>query len=153
MADITEQELFQRFFTGGFFSTPLLIKFSRTGGDDILLTNDNDNIVFDGNVYKASSFEYTPADELGKGVSLRVSGIGNGLVEFIENADDTFRLDVVATISEKGTIQPLRYAHYFMGKVSWGDSMELNFELGSDDRLEMTFPPYQFDSDTNRGNT
>lgn len=145
-------EVFNKLFYGGAFSMPLLVRFSRSGGESITFTNNNEDIAFEGVTYKAAMFEYTAGDELGKGASLRISAIDNNLVEFVDTADDTFRLDIIAAIAEGGVVTPIRRASHFMGKVSWGDNMEMNFELESDDRLEMTFPPYKFDTDTNRGN-
>lgn len=149
---MTEQEVFQKYFDGGFYSMPLLIKFSSERLEPIYLVNNNENITFSEHVYLASSFEYSPPDTMGKGASLRISGIDNNLIEFIENADDTARLDVDAVIAENGEVEAVKKYHHFMGKVSYNETMELQFELGSDDRLDMTFPPYKFDSDTNRGN-
>lgn len=147
-----DSELFEKLFYGGAYALPMLVKFTHSGGGVICLTNNNEAIEFEGVRYESGLFEYTPADEMGKGASLRVSAAGNALVEFVDTADDSFRLDVTAVVAEGGQVMALRRMRHFMGKVSWGDNMEMNFELGSDDRLEMTFPPYKFDSDTNRGN-
>lgn len=145
-------ELFAKLFNGGAHSYPVLLRFSAAGQDDILLTNNNANITLDGNIYRQAIFEYTPADVQGKGAQLRIDASDGTLLRFVSAADDTFRLDVVAVIAEGGAITPLRRYSHFMGKVSWGEDMIMNFELGQDDRLEMTFPPYKFDTDTNRGN-
>lgn len=147
-----DRELFDKMFSGGAHLYPLLIRFQCNGQPAITLTDNNEDIDFEGSTYKAALFEYTPADYMGKGAQLRISAARNALAPFVDAADDTFRLDVVAAIAEGGEVVPLRRYSHFMGKVSWGDSMEMNFELGQDDRLEMTFPPYKFDTDTNRGN-
>ncbi|MBR4825047.1 MAG: hypothetical protein IKZ86_09620, partial [Spirochaetaceae bacterium] len=107
----------------------------------------------EGNLYHHASFEYCPPDSNGKGASLRISGADNGLIEFVENADENYRLDVVGLIAEGGEVQRLKQYIHFYGTVSYSENMELNFELGTDDRLEMTFPPYKFDAETNKGNT
>lgn len=144
--------LFERLFKGGAHSYPILLRFSLGGKGVMTFTDNNEDIAFEGETYHAALFEYTPADYMGKGAQLRISAAGTPLAQFVDAADDTFRLDVVAAIAEDGAVTPLRRYSHFMGKVSWGDSMEMNFELGQDDRLEMTFPPYKFDTDTNRGN-
>jgi hypothetical protein len=59
----------------------------------------------------------------------------------------------VGLIAEGGEVQRLKQYIHFYGTVSYSENMELNFELGTDDRLEMTFPPYKFDAETNKGNT
>lgn len=149
---IDEGELFDKLFCGGAHSFPVLVRFSRGGEEVITFTDNNEDIDFEGESYKAALFEYTPADYMGKGAQLRISAVGNTLANFVDKADDTFRLDVVAAITERGEVTPLRRYSHFMGKVSWGQDMSMNFELGQDDRLDMTFPPYKFDTDTNRGN-
>lgn len=149
---MTENELFQRYLMGGNYALPYLLQFSTPNYDTLYFVGTNEDVEYDGNTYEAASFEYSPPDLQGKGGSLKISGLSNELINFVEYADENWRLDVVAIIAENGEITPLKQYHHFLGSVSYGDNMELNFELGSDDRLEMTFPPYKFDTDMNRGN-
>lgn len=149
---MTDNELFNRFFSGGFYSLHYLLEFSCSNYDTIRLVNNTENVTFNGKTYTAASFEYTPADSQGKGAQLKISGTENSLIEFVENAEDDFRLDIVGVIAESGQIQKIKQYTHFFGSVSYGENMELNFELSNDDRLDMTFPPYKFDTDINRGN-
>lgn len=149
---MNEKELFNRFFSGGFYSLHYLLEFSCTNFETLYFVNNSENVSFNEKTYIATGFEYTPPDSQGKGASLKITGIDNNLIEFIENANDDFRLDIVGVIAENGQIQKLKQYSHFYGSVSYDQNMELNFELASDDRLDMTFPPYKFDSDINRGN-
>lgn len=149
---MTDNELFNRFFSGGFYSLHYLLEFSCANYDTIRLVNNTENVTYNGKTYTAAGFEYTPADSQGKGAQLKISGAENSLIEFVENAQDDFRLDIVGVIAENGDIQKIKQYTHFYGSVSYGENMELNFELSNDDRLDMTFPPYKFDTDINRGN-
>lgn len=151
---MTDNQIFHKLFTGGSYALPYLIEFSLNDGSNTVyrFVNNNQNIVHGGKTYTASTFEYTRPGIDGKGGSLSISAADNNLIEFVESADSRWSLSVVGVMAEGGTIQPLNQFVHFFGTVSYSDNMELNFELGSDDRLEMTFPPYMFDTDNNLGN-
>lgn len=149
---MTDQELFDRFFSGGKFSLPYLIKFYHPTAGTIRLVNNTEAIELDGEEYIPSSFDYTPPDTAGKGASLKITGIDNGLIEFVENANWQYRLEVTGVIAEDGTVQKIKSYVHFYGSVSYGDDMQLQFQLGRDDRLDMTFCPYTYDTDNNRAN-
>ncbi len=149
---MTESELFEHYMLGGNYALPYLIEFSTPDYDTLRFAGTNEDIEYDGKTYEAASFEYMPPDTQGNGGNLKISGLGNFLINFVEHADENWRLDVIAVICENGNIEPLKQFHHFFGSVSYGNDMELNFELSGDDRLSMTFPPYKFDTDTNRGN-
>lgn len=149
---MNDAELFQKYLSGGAYALPYLLKFSCGSLEPVYLAGNNENIEYGGNTYAAAGFEYTPPDVYGKGATLKISGADNRLIEFIENADENFRLDVVALIAANGEIQKLKQYTHFYGSVSYSETMKINFELSSDDRMDMTFPPYKFDTDMNRGN-
>jgi hypothetical protein len=149
---MTDNEMFNRYFNGGFYSLHYLLEFSCNNSETLYFVNNNENVIFNDKIYNAVGFEYSPPDTQGKGATLKITGVDNSLIEFIENANDDFRLDVIGVIAENGEIQKLKQYSHFYGSVSYGENMELNFELSSDDRLDMTFPPYKFDTDINRGN-
>lgn len=146
-----ETELFNKFFSGGAYSLPYLIQF--TCEQNILLfVNSNEDVVFNNNTFKAATFEYIRPDIMGDGGSLKISGMKNSLIEFLEDSDNQMRLDVVGILLENGDIEELRSWTHMYGTVTYNDKMEISFTLESDDRLKMTFPPYKFDTDNNRGN-
>lgn len=149
---MNDTQVFNNLFNGGSFTLPYLLKFTCDNLESILLVNDNKDFEYNGETYKASSFDYTPPDNQGSGATLTISGAENNLIPFIENADETYRLDVIGVISANGEVQKIKQYSHMLGTVSYTDSMEITFELGTDDRLNMTFPPYKFDTDMNRGN-
>lgn len=149
---MNDTQVFNNLFNGGSFTLPYLLKFTCDNLESILLVNDNKDFEYNGETYNASSFDYTPPDNQGSGATLTISGAENNLIPFIENADETYRLDVIGVISANGEVQKIKQYSHMLGTVSYTDSMEITFELGSDDRLNMTFPPYKFDTDMNRGN-
>lgn len=151
---MTENEIFHKLFTGGNHSLPYLIEFSLNDGSGTKyrFVNNNQNIVYDGKTYSAATFEYTKPGIDGNGGSLSISAVDSNLIEFVESADSRWSLTVIGVIAEGGTVQSINQFVHFFGTVSYSDNMELEFELGHDDRLDMTFPPYSFDTDNNLGN-
>lgn len=151
---MTDAEIFHKLFTGGNYSLPYLIEFALNDGTETVyrFVNNNQNIIYDEKTFVASTFEYTQPDMTGQGASLTISGYDNNLIEFVENATHKWSLTVVGVIADSGDIQPIKQFKHFFGSVSYADNMELDFELGSDDRLDMTFPPYTYDTENNLGN-
>lgn len=149
---MTDSELFNKLFEGGKYSLPYLIRFYHPSVGTIRLVNNNEAVELDGETYSPSSFEYTPPDTQGKGGSLKITGIDNALIEFVENANYQYRLDVAGVLTEGQTVQCINSYVHFYGSVSYGDDMQLQFQLGRDDRLDMTFCAYTYDTDNNRAN-
>lgn len=165
---MTDSEIFEKYFNGGNVSLPLLIKMrigykwtmtANTSYNYYYFTNNNENIIFEGQEYLASSFEYTPPDNMGGGASLRIAmadGIRNAgvsLVEIIESANTSdSSIEVVGVLAQNGQVERVKNYKNFIGNVSYDEKMEAVFSLREDDRLSMTFPPYKFDSETNKGN-
>lgn len=149
----SDSQLFEKYLYGGKFSLPFLLKFRCSGLSSVYLVNDNVNVIYENKTYIATSFEYSPGDMSGKGATLKISGIENDLVQFIELANENARLDVVGVISENGEVQALKQYKHFFGSVSYTEKNEITFTLTEDERFNMTFPPYKFDNETNKGNT
>lgn len=149
---MNEAELFNKLFNGGNYALPYLIKF--THGDTVIrLVNDNKSIQFNGETYNISSFEYNPPNAEGTGATLSIKADDdNGLMEFVENADDTYTLEVVGVLVEGNTVEELHIYKHMFGSVSCSEDKTLEFELGRDDRLDLQFCPYTFDTDNNRAN-
>lgn len=150
---MTDAQIFERLFNGGNYSLPYLIKFEHSDAGTIRLVNNNEDVTFNNEVYKASTFDYTPPSSDGTGGSLKISSLPgeNELFEFVENADDNYSLLVVGLLVEN-TPQAIRVYKHFHGVANVDEKGNIEFSLDSDDRLEMTFPPYVFDTDNNRGN-
>jgi hypothetical protein len=149
---MTDAELFDTLFSGGKYSLPYLIKFYHPTAGTIRLVNNNEAVELDNELYEPSSFEYTPPDTTGKGATLKITGIDNAIVEFVENANYQYRLDVKGVIVSGGVVEKIKSYVHFYGSVSYGEDMQLQFQLDRDDRLDMTFCPYAYDTDNNRAN-
>lgn len=151
---MTENEIFKLLFGGGNYSLPYLLKFTHQTAGTVCLVDNNEDIVFNGETYHGTSLTYTPPNNEGTNGTLSISSEPNDntLFEFFENADQDYRLDVVGALLKDGTIQSIKQYRHFYGSISVDEKGTIDFQLGSDDRLDMTFTPYKFDTDNNRGN-
>jgi len=151
---MTDSEIFNSLFCGGNFTLPFLIKFTHPSAGEICLVNDNQSLMFESKQYAPADFTYTMPDTNGNGGTLKISSVPteNELYEFVEKSDFRYRLDVVGAIMEDGTIQKIKSYVHFYGDVTIDKSGSINFSLGTDDRKDMTFPPYIFDTSNNPGN-
>lgn len=150
---MTEAEVFHALFNGGNYSLPYLIKLHHTTAGDLFLINNNESVTYGGNTYAVSNFTYTPPSNKGEGGSLSLSAIDNNLIEWVENADENYTLEVVGVLINGSTVQKIRGFKHFHGSISYSSDMKVEFSLEGDDRLSMTFNPYVYDTDNNRGNT
>lgn len=144
--------IFDKLFNGGRYALPYLVTFSHPAAGDICVINNNESVTYNGKVYSVSSFDYTPPQSDGTGASLTITGIDNELIEWAENADSKLSITVDGVLLENGEVYPLKNYKHFYGSLSYGDDLSLEFSLGGDDRLDMTFNPYVYDTDNNRGN-
>lgn len=150
---MTDAQIFERLFNGGNYSLPYLIKFEHETAGTIRLVNNNVDIEFNNETYAAATFNYTAPGSDGKGASLKISSLPgeNELFEFLENTDETYKLTVVGLIVE-GEPQAIHIYTHFHGSATVDEKGNIEFNLEDDDRLNMNFPPYTFDTDNNRGN-
>ncbi len=148
---MTDEQIYSELFSGGEFSLPYLVHFSDETGGDIYLVNANADVTFNGATYKSSSFTFTEPDYLGSGASLKMSLADNDLLVFIDKATDSAKVEITGVILEDSNIQELKSFSFTHFSAQWGSDMTLSLSFSSDDRMEMTFPPYVFDSDNNRG--
>lgn len=148
---MTDAEIFDKLYNGGRHSRHFLIKFSRSGADDICLVDNNEAVEFDGVTFEQGSFEYFAPDMNGDGGELRITSIDNALYEFMENTRDDYRLDVVGILIDGSEVQPILQYKHFYGTLSYSAGV-LDFALGADDRGGMVFTPYKYDTETNAGN-
>lgn len=150
---MTDSEIFEKLYNGGLFNLPLLIKFTHSTAGVVRLTNDNVKITYKGEEYLPATFDYYQPDSNGEGASLNISSKPgeNELFEFIENADENYVLEVIATIQDE-EIQEFRNYKHFHGTADVDEKGNITFNFESDDRQEMTFTPYTYDTDNNKGN-
>lgn len=150
---MTDSQILEKLFNGGNYSLHYLIKLEHATAGVIRLINNNESYEINGEVYEASSFEYDPPATDGSGGALRVTSPSgsNKVFEFVENADENYKLVVVGVLIDNEVQILTNYVH-FHGSVSVDEKGTIEFSLEDDDRLQMTFPPYVYDTDNNRGN-
>ena len=152
MAALTRAQIFKLLFSGGNYAKQYLIKLYHPVAGVLRYVNNNQDIAYDGNVYKAAGFDYTPPDSQNEGGILEISGIDNyEIMEWLEKADDRYTMEVMGALND-GEVQPIRAYKHFYGTVSMSENNTLNFSLESDGRLGMVFTVYKYDTDLNRGN-
>lgn len=148
---MTEREIWHLLFGGGKYSEHYLIHLHHDTAGDIYVVNNNESITFDEQTYAVSSFNYSRPDANGNGGSLSITCVDNDVINFIENADDKLTLEVVGVLVNND-VQRVRGYRHFHGSVSYANNYQAEFTLQGDDRLEMTFTPYVYDTDNNPGN-
>ncbi len=149
---MTQSEIFNLLFNGGNFARQWLIKITHPTAGTLYYVNNNEAVTYGDNEYKPASFEYTQPNQSGEGAKLDISATDNyELVEWVENADYYYFLEVVGILND-GEVQEVKSYKHFYGTVSMGDDNKLSFALESDGRLDMVFTVYKYDTDLNRGN-
>jgi len=149
---MTQEEIFNALFNGGNFTRQWLIKISHPTAGNLYYVNNNEDVEYEENIYKAANFDYTPPNKSGEGASLEISATDKyELVEWLENADYNYSLEVVGIIND-GEISQIKAYKHFYGTVSMDKDNKLTFSLENDGRLNMVFTVYQYDADLNRGN-
>lgn len=152
---MTQSEIFKALQDGGSFSLPYLIKMYHPNYGSLYFVNNNENISYNGNTYHASAFSYTKPKTIGgvlKNGSLKITAIDNNVIDIIEHSDELFTITATGIIDENGSITPIKSFKHQYGSVNIDESMNISITFTNDDRLEMVFPPYVFDSENNRGN-
>lgn len=152
---MTQNEIFNALYSGGAFSLPYLIKMYHPTHGALYFVNNNEDVIYDGNTYAASTFKYTRPQTIGgvlKNGSLEITAIQNEVIDIIEKSDELFEVTAVGVLDAGGTITPIKSFKHQYGTVVTDEQMKVTISFTNDDRLEMTFPPYIFDADNNRGN-
>lgn len=149
---MTKSKIFNALFSGGNITLPYLIAITCPNLEPIYLVNNNEDINYDGNIYKASTFDYTPPNNKGDGGTLDITGGDNDLIYFIDAANDKAKLEVVGVLIDNSDVQVIHtYKHYY-GNITINSQNSITWNLSKDNRLEMVFNPYTYDTDLNRGN-
>ena len=151
---MTESEIYNALYRGGAFSLPYLIEMRHPSYGSLYFVNNNEDVTYNGNIYKASAFKYTRPKTAGgilQNGSLEISAIGNDAIDIIESSDELFTVTAVGVIND-GNITPIKSFKHQYGSATTDEQMKLTITFTNDDRLNMVFPPYVFDADNNRGN-
>ena len=152
---MTESQIQKLLGKGGNFSLPYLIRFIGAG-TTINLVNNNEDITYNGVTYKAGTFKYSLPKVVGgvlKGGSLEITTAENALTELVELSDYSMQVEVTGVLAKDGNISPIRQFIHKYGTATLDGNCKLSFSFENDDRMDMSFPPYVFDSENNRGNT
>jgi hypothetical protein len=137
----------------GAYSLPFLVKISNHGDtESIRIVNDVNDVVYQGQTYTASTFEFTPnIDVLGLdgGGRLSITVVDNNLIELIES-NYNLKIEVLGILLDN-EVTPLENFRSLYGSVTW-DGLTAEFDFEPDDRMNMTFPALIFNHYNNRGN-
>lgn len=149
---MTTTEIFSKLFNGGAFALPYLIEFTRPDSSSLFFVNNNEDVVFNGHLYKASAFSYTEPNVYGEGASLEISLVDNDLFSLIDSADNQLEINIRGCLMEDGNVEAIQFYQHLFGSATISKDKKLSLTLEADDRMKMQFPPYTFDTDNNRGN-
>lgn len=152
---MTQNEVFNALHRGGAFSLPYLIKMYHPDFGALYFVNNNENVTYNGVTYQASTFNYTPPQTIGgvlKNGELEITAIDNSVINIIDNSDELFEITAIGVLNDDGTITAIKMFRHQYGSATVTEDMRVVIAFTNDDRLNMTFPPYIFDSDNNRGN-
>lgn len=146
--------IFNTIAKSGNYCLPYLITLKHDDFGIIRLVNNNVAVEFESEIYEASAFEYTEPKTVGgvyENAALEITLLDNTVIDFLETTDHLMRVEVVGVLAQNGTVQKIRQFKHRYGTASWNGAMKLSFSFSDDDRLNMQFPPFIFDSDNNRG--
>lgn len=152
---MTQDEVFNALQTGGAFSLPYLIKMYHPDYGALYFVNNNEDVTYNGNTFLASAFKYTPPQTIGgilRNGSLEITAIDNEVIDIIDKSDELFEITAIGVLNSDGTITAFKMYKHQYGSATTNEEMKVVISFTNDDRLEMVFPPYVFDSDNNRGN-
>lgn len=141
--------VYKQLTEGGGYNLPFLVRLSNPENTlNIFLINDNQDMVYRGIVYSASSFTYTPNTN-GEG-SFSVELVEhNAIIDMLED-NYYFKVEVIGVFNGE-EVEPIGLFKHKYGEATW-DGMKLDMKLSKDDRGGMTFPALIFNSYNNRGN-
>lgn len=145
------QQLWHTLQHSGPYSLPFLLEVQDTQKNTCLyLVNDTQDCVYNGNTYKASSFDYTPQAQ-GK-ATLTIDLVKQDtLIDLIRNSQ-SIQAKITGVLCQDGSVTPIKHYVHTSGTVSW-DATKATITFSGDDRFGMTFPALIFNSYNNRGNT
>ena len=152
---MTQDEVFNALQTGGAFSLPYLIKMYHPNYGALYFVNNNEDVTYNGNTFLASAFKYTPPQTVGgvlRNGTLEITAIDNNVIDIIDKSDELFQITAIGVLNDDGTVTAMKMYKHQYGSATTNEEMKVVISFTNDDRLEMVFPPYVFDSDNNRGN-
>ena len=139
--------IYKKLSNGGGYSLPYLLHI-YTNTVNYYLVNDSKDITYNGQVYKAASFDYSP-NQQGE-ADLEIDLTENTQLINILEGNENFKIDVTGVILDEA-ITPIEYLKHQHCRASWNET-RAKIKLNADDRLNMTFPALVFNAYNNRGN-
>ena len=141
--------VYKQLTEGGGYNLPFLVRLSNPENTlNIFLVNDNQDLVYRGIVYSASSFTYTPNTNGDSSFSVELVE-HNAIIDMLED-NYYFKVEVIGVFNGEEVEELGLFKHKY-GEATW-DGMKLDMKLNKDDRGGMTFPALIFNSYNNRGN-
>lgn len=132
---------------------PWLITLSDFSDETVMrFVNNTVSVSFNGFIYSAAAFEYTPnAEQLGfsGGGKLNIAVTDNEIIDLIESKT-RIKLSVVGCLLSNGAVSEIKTFSSSYGSVSW-NAKKASFIFDRDDRLDMTFPALIFSNYNARG--
>ena len=134
---------------GGGYNLPFLVHLSNPEGTlHISLINDNQDMTYNGRIYSASNFTYSPATN-GEGTFSVELVEHNEIIDMLED-NYYFNVEIIGIFNGEN-VEPIGLFKHKYGEATW-DGMQLEMKLNKDERGDMTFPALIFNSYNNRGN-
>ena len=141
--------VYKQLTEGGGYNLPFLVRLSNPENTlNIFLINDNQDMVYRGIVYSASSFTYTPNTNGDSSFSVELVE-HDTIIDMLED-NYYFKVEVIGVFNGE-EVEPIGLFKHKYGEATW-DGMKLDMKLNKDDRGGMTFPALIFNSYNNRGN-
>ena len=152
---MTQFEVYNALFSGGKVALPFLIAMSHPDSGTLYFVNNTDDITYEGRVYKAASFRFTPPKTVGgvqQNGNLQISAIDNNALNLIDASDERFQVTIIGAVAKDGTVTAYQSFIQKYCTVNITENMDISISFDGDDRMGMVFPPVVFDTDNNRGN-
>lgn len=139
----------QLFAKNASYAYKWLIELSQND-DKIRLVNNNTSVIYKEQVYGASSFLYTPKEQVlgfNSEGSLKITTVDNSLIYWLER-NENIKLKVIAVMIDD-VIQEVKTFNHQFCTATW-NANEITLKFKKDDRLEMAYPSLIYSAHTNR---
>lgn len=140
----TLQQIY-RLTTNGSFPAFLRITHPLITNGVLKLVNYHSDLVFDGELYSASSFKFTPpkyADRKHSNAAITISCIDQSIVEIIRKIQTRAKASVVAAFYFEGgdlSIDPIEEWSFDLSNVTW-DGLSATWTMVFDDHMNNRVP-------------
>ena len=141
--------IYRQLAEGGGYNLPFLVHlYSLDNTMHIYLINDNQDMTYNGHLYAASNFTYSPNNTGDSTLSIEIVE-HDEIIDLLEE-NEYFNVEVIGVFNGESVEAIGQYKHRY-GEATWSGA-KLEMKLNKDDRGGMTFPALIFNSYNNRGN-